>query len=84
MDDPCHKPILTRMLQLQQWLQDGAKRKKAEQRGYWPMTKNAFFKLLFCDPVYGINGCTPVEILHHLQQGLFKYVLNELLSLGVC
>ena len=83
MGDPCHKPVLTKMLQLQQWLQDGAQRKKAEQRGYWPMTKNAFFQLLFCDPVYGINGCTPVEILHHLQQGLFKYVLNELLSLGV-
>ena len=36
---------------------------------------NAFYKVSFGGDIYGIHGCTPVDIvLHTLQQGLFKYI----------
>jgi hypothetical protein len=44
------------------------------------MVDNAFYKVQFCDDVYGIHGCTPVGSLHALQLGLFQYYLEGLMS----
>ena len=32
---------------------------------------NAFRNVQFCDPIFGINGATPAELLHTWQKGLF-------------
>ena len=83
MDDPLFKPKYTHMSTLKKMATTFHGRKKIASMGYHPLKKNAFYDLLFCDPESGINGCTPVEILHHLQQGLFKYLLNQLCDLKV-
>jgi hypothetical protein len=43
------------------------------------MVDNAFYKVQFCDDMYGIHGCTPVGSLHALQLGLFQYYLEGLM-----
>ena len=37
--------------------------------------QNGFRSVRFCDPVYGINGATPAELLHTWQKGLFTRFL---------
>jgi hypothetical protein len=44
------------------------------------LVDNAFYKVEFCDDVYGIHGCTPVGMLHTLQLGLFQYYMDGLIG----
>lgn len=41
---------------------------------------NAFDGILFCDPVRGINGATPGELLHVIQHGLHNYLHSAILN----
>jgi len=42
--------------------------------------KNAWHDVLFCDPLRGINGACPGEIMHCLQHGLYLYCIKGLFS----
>ena len=46
-----------------------------QARSYHCLT-NGFRHVQFCDPVYGINGATPAELLHTWQKGLFTRFLT--------
>jgi hypothetical protein len=37
--------------------------------------------MLFCDPVHGINGAVPPDILHMIRHGLIQYLLRSLFGL---
>jgi hypothetical protein len=39
---------------------------------------NTWHEIKFCDTIRGINGSTPAETLHCLQQGIFEYVISAL------
>jgi hypothetical protein len=78
MDDPEDTSPRTKMSDLMKMSRDDLKKK-----GYHGLKNNAFYGLSFCDSIYGLNGCTAAEILHHLQQGLDPYVLVEFSDLPV-
>ena len=42
---------------------------------------NAFSDLIFCDPVQGINGATPGELMHVVQHGMFLYFTKALFQM---
>ena len=42
--------------------------------------ENAFLGFLFCDPIRGINGATPAELLHVVEHGLENYLHLALLT----
>ena len=44
---------------------------------YHPI-QNAFKDVVFCDPIRGINGATPAEVLHVIQHGLCLYLRKGL------
>ena len=69
--NPRYKGNLTRASTVQR-LVDRNDKKKLQQMSYH-CVENAFNGVLFCDPNRGINGATPVELLHLLQHGLFLY-----------
>jgi len=50
-----------------------AQRKEKLKSMSYHCVLSAFYGVLFCDPTRGINGATPMEMLHVLQHGLYQY-----------
>jgi hypothetical protein len=48
----------------------------AKKKGYYGVTNNAFWSLLFCDNERGIHGATPAEVLHQFLLGYLLYLLT--------
>ena len=43
-----------------------------------PPIVNAFDDVVFCNPIWGINGAVPAEVLHIIQHGLCLYLRKGL------
>jgi hypothetical protein len=58
------------------------RQKKTEelQQKCYHVLENCFNGIQFCDKERGINGATPVEVLHFLQQGLVPLAYGSLLQ----
>jgi hypothetical protein len=78
---------LTKMSTVSKWANSGAafetRKRKTDAKGYHRLKHNAFFGLRFSNRKYGINGCTPAEILHLLYHGLYRYGLIGYCNLQV-
>jgi len=71
MGNPDAEYQRTKMATIERWCRE--KPDAARNRGYYPLSRNAFFDMPFCDQEGGVHACTPAGFLHQLQHGVIEY-----------